>query len=122
MEVQALKDNLKQFTGSQTVCRYSPNLLPHILLTEGVKFLAETTGAFWMMDTIGYKLREISDYFVVIHVVVQNRSAVMRFTDGNETEYFAQHIDYTDFPLEEVKLYASRSDDRTWVVMLPSEY
>lgn len=32
-----------------------------------------------------------------------------------------QNISYTDFPLDEVKLYVIREVDE-WVILLPSEY
>jgi hypothetical protein len=48
-------------------------------------------------------------------------SAVVVIEDGNDHLIAKQVIDYTDFPLASITLYACWSDD-VWVVMLPSEY
>ena len=45
----------------------------------------------------------------------------MIYEDGNGNELARQAIDYTDFPLEEIVVYASW-DSEHWVILLPSEY
>ena len=44
------ESSLDQFTGSQVIYRYP--LFPGYRFTEGVKFMAETGGAFWLIDSI----------------------------------------------------------------------
>jgi len=46
---------------------------------------------------------------------------VMVYEDGNGKEHARQEIEYTDFPLSEMVLYACW-DFEHWVLMLPSEY
>ena len=48
-------------------------------------------------------------------------SAVLKIDDGNGYVYATQNIEYTDFPLNEIKLYCC-FDGEHWVIMLTSEY
>jgi hypothetical protein len=48
--------------------------------------------------------------------VREDRTASLVCSDGNDKIVYAQHIDFTDFPLE-VKLYFANN-----VIHLPSEY
>jgi hypothetical protein len=110
---------LTQFIGTQHYYRISRRHL----LTDGTKYLAENAECFWMMDAIASHLSEIgtSDWFVQIMVTVQNSRATMIYDDGNGKEHARQEIPYTDFPLEQIRLYACW-DGEHWVIMLPSEY
>lgn len=110
---------LTQFIGTQHYYRISRKHL----LTDGTKYLAKNVECFWMMDAIASHLSEIgtSDWFVQIMVTVQNSRATMIYDDGNGKEHARQEIPYTDFPLEQIRLYACW-DGEHWVIMLPSEY
>lgn len=44
----------------------------------------------------------------------------MIYDDGNGNEHARQEIPYTDFPLDNITLYACW-DGGHWVIMLPSE-
>jgi hypothetical protein len=48
-------------------------------------------------------------------------TALLKLDDGNENVLAEQFIEYTDFELDELKLYACYNDD-VWVLMLPKEY
>ena len=111
--------NLSSFTGTS---HYYPFTRRH-WLTDGTKYLADTAGAYWLMDAAASHLDEIGtqDWFVLIHLVVQNRSAVMVYEDGNGHEHARQEIEYTDFPLSQIRLFACWNGLH-WVIMLPSEY
>ncbi len=110
---------LTHFTGTEHYYRISRRHL----LTDGTKYLAEMAGAFWMMDAIASRLNEIGteDWFVVVKVKVQDSKATMLYEDGNGNEYARQDIPYTDFPIDEISIYACW-DGEHWVLMLPSEY
>ena len=110
---------LSNFTGS---VRYYRITNKHIL-TEGAKYLAQEAECFWMMDAIASHLSEIgtADWFVLVRMTVKNGRATMYYEDGNGNEHARQQIPFTDFPLEEIKLYACW-DGEYWVIMLPSEY
>jgi hypothetical protein len=110
---------LTQFTGTEKYYRISRKHL----LTDGTKYVAETAGAFWLMDAVASHLSELGtdDWFVLVRVTVTNSSAVMRYEDGNGKVRAQQAIPYTDFPMQEFLLYACW-DGEQWVLMLPSEY
>ncbi len=61
------------------------------------------------------------DCFVLVRVQVSDGSALMLYEDGNGNEHARQEIPYTDFPLDNISLYACW-DGEHWVIMLPSEY
>jgi hypothetical protein len=47
--------------------------------------------------------------------------AILKLDDGNDNILAQQFIEYTDFPLDEIKLYACYNGD-IWVIMIPREY
>jgi hypothetical protein len=110
---------LPLFTGTEKYYRLSRRLL----LTDGTKYVAESAGAFWMMDAVGSHLFELGtdDWFVLVRVTVANTSAVLQYEDGNGNVRAKQAIPYSDFPMEQFLLYACW-DGEHWVLMLPSEY
>jgi len=103
------------------------------MLTEGALHVAETCGAFWLMDEITFVLRNArnakklnySTFVVVDLKKSKSDSATITFSDGNETS-FKKRIEYTDFPYDTCKLYAVLTDmpsgRKRWVIMVPSEY
>jgi len=119
---------LDQFRGAEERTRYSP-LFP-MLLTEGTLYLAEQAGAYWLMDAISSwqpealkneYLREIQ--FWTLKVDRERRSAVLICQiDSNIEPSITQQIEYTDFPLPEIKLWVSPYDERHYQIFLPSEY
>jgi hypothetical protein len=111
--------DLAQFTG--TTCYY--RIGRQHLLTDGTHYLAEKAGCYWIMDAVVSHVAEIGtrDWFVVVRIEVEDRSAIMRYDDGNGRELARQAIPYTDFPLQNLTLYAVW-DTEHWVIMLPGEY
>ena len=125
MEAHPLATQLAQFTGSTTFTRHG--LVRYLLMTEGVAFLADQAGANWLTDAIAsyqHEARVRAEPFQVWGLVVDasTRSALLTMTDGNSsTPIISQEIDWTDFPLAEITLWAvAEGDDR--VLILPSEY
>ena len=115
---QYLQSELSQFIGTEKFYR----ITPRHLLTDGTKYLAEQAKSFWLMDAIASHLpKYFADYFCVARLVVNGSSAVLTLDDGNDNVYASQAIEYTDFPLNEIKLYCS-FDGEYWVIMLTSEY
>uniref|UniRef100_UPI004047A738 DUF6876 family protein n=1 Tax=Flavobacterium sp. TaxID=239 RepID=UPI004047A738 len=110
---------LAQFTGTaQYWC-----VARQFVITDGVKYLAESAACFWLIDAAISHLLEIGtcDWFVLVRTEVSGSSAVMIYEDGNGSEHARQEIAYTDLPLSSVRLYAVWDSER-WVIMLPSEY
>ncbi|MCD4671397.1 MAG: hypothetical protein K8R77_01930 [Anaerolineaceae bacterium] len=115
-------ENLGQFTGTSAWHRWSI-LARDWLLTDGAQHVAETYGAYWLMDAIASYTRKLHKQpFQVwtLKVDDENRSAVLSATDGNYKKLARQEIPYTDFP-DDITLYVSASEGY-WVIMLPSEY
>jgi hypothetical protein len=110
---------LSQFTGTAQYWRVARQFV----ITDGVKYLAETAACFWLIDAAISHLLEIgtADWFVLVRTEVSGSSAVMIYEDGNGAEYARQAIPYTDLQLPSVNLYAVWDSER-WVIILPSEY
>lgn len=91
-------------------------------MTDGTKYLSEKAHCFWLIDAIASHLpKHFHDYFCVASLNVNGTSAVLKIDDGNGNVYATQNIEYTDFPLNEIKLYCS-FDGEYWVIMLRTEY
>lgn len=82
--------------------------------TDGVKFLAEKAGAFWLIDEIfGRQIYPAvrAEEFQVWKLIVKDSAAQLSCGNGNrdkEGNWIIVHkaeIKFTDFPLPEIKLY-----------------
>ena len=115
----SLLAELAQFTGTASYTRISRRHL----LTDGTKYLADQAQCYWLMDAVASHLDEIEtqDWFVLIKLELQGTTATLIYEDGNGNEHARQSIGYTDFPMEQIILYACW-DSEYWVIMLPSEY
>lgn len=114
------ESQLRQFTGSENWYRHGINR--SVLYTEGSQFLAEQGGAYWLLDIIAiaqqHESRVAQEEFQVWKLQVRpDRSATVLCDDGNGNVVYTQEIPFTDFPLDEVKLYFANN-----VIHLPSEY
>jgi hypothetical protein len=123
-----LETELPHFTGTEnyTNMRY-PWLRVPFLLTDGAKYLAEKAKAFWLMDAIAsYQINKkvAGEPFQVWELVVNaDCKAILTCTNGNKRILVKQEIPYTDFPLDQISLYAAEDDGLGGrVVMLTSEY
>ena len=113
-----LKSELSQFIGTEKY--YSISSFHS--LTDGTKHLAEEAKCYWLMTVIASYLKtSCEDSFAVAHLVVKDSSAVFTLDDGNDNVFARQYIEYTDFPLTEIKLYCQHNGEY-WVIMLTSEY
>ena len=113
------KAELAEFTGTETWYRHSLN--PSVLNTDGIKYLAERAGAYWLVDEIALSqaLQAVkgNEFQVWKLQVTDNASAVLSCEDGNDTELYRQDIPFTDFPLPEIMIFYTDN-----VILLPSEY
>ncbi len=113
-----LESELAQFTGTAKLYR----LTPRHLLTDGTMYLAEHAKCNWLMIAVASHLTgKINDHFAVAKLSVMGKGAVLTLDDGNGNVFAKQSIEYTDFPLPEVKLYCCFDGDH-WTIMLPREY
>ena len=112
-----LIENLKQFTGTEQW--YKNPLFPQYLYTDGVKYLAEAAGAYWLIDYVfsNQILETIKKQpFQLRELTIDNNEATMKVEDGNEMLIKEFKISYTDFPLEKFTLWFADG-----VLLLPSE-
>ena len=113
-----LQAGLAMHTGSQ---RWFKHWSQRILYTEGVRFLATHAQAFWLIDLIATWCAASAlrgEGFILWKLIVnEDRSAVAIAEDGNGRDLTRQDIPFTDFPLDEIRLYLT---DGT--LLLASEY
>ena len=121
MNSTQLKQDLSRFTGTEN---YWKGRFHKIKYTDGVKFLHENAECYWLIDLISsaQNLKSIvdylkKDYFQCIELKVLDNVGTFEITDGNSNILYAQKIEFTDFPLDEIKLYLVDG-----VLMLRSEY
>ena len=114
---------LGYFTGTE---HYYKHWLPGLVFTDGVKYLADKAGAYWLIDIVASyqpKLRKMSSglrefQLWTLKVNEETREAVVTCqADLNTPNVVRQLIPYTDFPLAEIKLYVEGN-----VLLLPSEH
>lgn len=123
MDKKELAATLDQFTGTEAYFKWS-NLFPNFVLTDGTRFLAQEAGAFWLMDLFASHYRSYRDEgFAAIKVLRKDSGDVqVLITDGNDHILAEQDNISTDFPLDDLTLYAAPADENLWVIMLTSEY
>jgi hypothetical protein len=111
---------LRQFTGSDQWYRHS--LVRKVLYTEGVQYVAEAAGAYWLIDEIAFAqaiaavaAEEFQHWKLAVDTA--RSTAVLTCDDGNGRVVFTKTIEFTDFPLQEIRFYFT---DNT--LLLPTEY
>lgn len=113
------KSDLYQFTGSEVWYRHS--LVKNLCYTDGVRYVAQTGGAYWLIDEIAFAQAEPlvqAEEFQFWKLSVNgDRSCVLTCDDGNGNVVFKKEIEYTDFPLDKITFYLTNQ-----VLLLPSEY
>lgn len=114
-----IESQLAQCIGTEKYHRLSP-LHGRLVCTDGVKLMAELCGAFWLIDAIAsYRRKEEMQFWTL---KVSNNTAVLSMReDSDRPELVHQEIEYTDFPLDEMKVWVQESG-QYMVAMLPSEY
>ena len=120
MEAAEIRSALQLFTGTTAYYQHWTKL---IVYTDGVKYLAEAARAFWLLDAIALaqpralrdgSLREFQLWELYVR---DDRSASLVCSRDSDDEAFRRAIDYTDFPIDYVKLYVEGN-----VLLLPSEH
>ena len=108
-----------QFTGTEQWYRH--RLVRTVLYTDGVQYMAEHGGAYWLIDEIAlaqqFEAKVIGIPFQAWKLTVKDNAATLACEDGNGKMIFSKEIEFTDFPFEEISFYLTDN-----VLMLPSEY
>lgn len=120
----SLASDLAQFTGTENYYRHS--LARTVVYTDGVKYFADTAGAYWFLDILATEVYDFvrkGEEFVAVTMKVSDGKAVIVADDGNGKDLWKRKIGFTDCPEGEWKFYFSLwGPDGTSVIMLPSEY
>jgi len=113
-----IKIDLAHFTGTSQYF-YHP-LYRKFVYTEGVRYLAQGVGAYWLIEYIfarqnlgfpeGLQCWEVK-------LSKENNGATLEVTDGNDNQLDSFKVDYTDFPFDNFRLWMYNG-----VLMLPSEW
>jgi hypothetical protein len=109
---------LSQFTGTENWYRHGLNR--NVVFTDGAKYVADEGGAYWLLDAIAQRFEKAvaGEGFQVWKLKVNpDRTATLVCDDGNDNIVYTQQIAFTDFPIDEIKLYFTDS-----TILLPSEY
>lgn len=112
------KDDLAGFIGTEHY--YPHSLLRHILYTDGVQFLAEKAGAYWLIDkiaTLQLEPKIKAEEFQLWKLVVKDDAGILTCDDGDGRIVHKEEIGFTDFPLDEISIFFADN-----VIHLPSEY
>lgn len=121
METQQLTSTeLTQFTGTESWYRHP--IVRKMLYTDGIRFMMNKAGAYWLVDEIAFqqyhprvKTEEFQAW--ILEVNLEASTGALRCEDGNGRVLCSKQIPYTDFPLAEIKIYVSDK-----VILLASEY
>jgi hypothetical protein len=122
-QVAITAEELEQFSGTMDYHRHPFGGY----YTDGVAFLAERAGAYWLVDAIFSWLHKTKCEEFQVWLLERGKgdSAMLVGEDGNGKVIGRQRIGYTDFPLASVKLYLERGSvdgvTPAWVLMLPGE-
>jgi hypothetical protein len=117
----AIQDYMAQCNGSETLYKHWLG----IKYSSGIKFVADTAGAYWLIDAIAshqrkarynQRLQELQIWFLRRNK--KNRWTLSCYEDTGEGEKpkILQRIEYSDFPMDEIKLYVENG-----VLLLPQE-
>ncbi|MEB3830109.1 DUF6876 family protein [Phormidium sp. CCY1219] len=113
--------DLARFQGTTNYYRHWLNQFKY---TDGVKYLADAAEAHWLIDAIASYQRdervtgdEMLQEFQIWQLSVSDGRGTLTLLRDTDDPVLSQDIEYTDFPLDEIKLYLSGG-----VLMLPSEY
>ena len=117
-----LLSNLAQFSGTEAYHRLSP-LHGKLVVTDGVKYLADAAGAYWLIDIIASYQIHLGKYPFQVWALTKTKTGgcVVRCTDGNNVRIKSQRVGYTDFPLETISIWVE-SSGTTLVALLPGEH
>ncbi|MEM9447015.1 MAG: DUF6876 family protein [Cyanobacteria bacterium P01_E01_bin.6] len=116
------ESDLARFTGSDVIYKHP---VFNIRYTEGVQYMAEHAGAYWLIEAIASwqfepqvredpMLQEIQFWALTVN---DDSSAVLVCERDTDDVVVTQSIAMTDFPLRSIKLYFQQG-----VLLLPSEY
>ena len=123
--------DLQQFTG--TTAWYRHGMTAKVVYTDGIQYLAEHGGAYWLLDAIVSHLltpamrRAIAKdarlstlQFWRLEVSANQTAVLTCRADSGETPAVTQKISYTDFPLERIDIWCGFDGERWTLYLTPA--
>jgi len=119
------REILAKFTSTENLHEFS-TLVTNVLLTDGTKYLADHAGCHWLMEIIGLHQNINREYHIESFqlwtlTVREDSTAVVECFDGPRNQIYRHFVEYTEFPLRSIDLYAVQVEHRI-IIMLPTEY
>lgn len=115
------QSDLTRFSGTDN---YYQHWLRRFVYTDGVRYVAEEGGAYWLIDAIAsYQPKLLKDQMLqefqhwILNVDLNRHAAQLICERDTNDVILTQDIEFTDFPLESVSFYLTQG-----VLLLPSEY
>jgi hypothetical protein len=125
-------DELRRFTGDLE--RYRHGFVQNLIYTPGIRYLATSGGAYWLIDAIALRMTgrsmkaamradpRLSEMQFWSLTVEPGGPATLRcVADAGAPAVVTEVIPWTDFPLDHIDLWAA-FDGRYWTLYLPSEH
>tara|TARA_R110002126_G_scaffold116967_2_gene256684 strand:+ start:960 stop:1340 length:381 start_codon:yes stop_codon:yes gene_type:complete len=123
-QVNEIKEGLQHFHGSEMLYQIP---LIRTRFTNGLKYLANVAECFWLITDVSVIAKSLLNrsHFITIDFKRLSEEeqdytgyeAEIIYSDGNGNVFETHQYNFTDFPLDELRLYFV---DNT--LMLPSEY
>jgi hypothetical protein len=127
LSAQEIQSGLSQFIGSEEFYRISA-FTPWLIATEGVKWLADNAECWWLVDAIAsHQLACRKDealkfmQFWTLKTDLAVGTGVLTCERDAGDIAITQHIDYTDFPLPEIRIWVEGVWGQQMTMMLPGE-
>ena len=124
---QEIENGLAQCYGTDGY-HYNAIYGKNFVYTDGIKYLMEAADAVWLMQTI-FAHRRTEDFQVWTLKVADGKAVLTMKEDTNCPDIVTQKIPYTDFPLDEIEVWAinDHNCNGEWgevhvVLMLKTEY
>lgn len=118
LKPEQLLAELRHFTG--TTQWYRNPIFANCLYTDGVKFLADNAGAYWLIDYIfSHQMtpKIKAEAFQVWKISMEENMATISVEDGDKNVIKKFDPIYSDFPLREFTLWFTEG-----VLLLRTEY
>ena len=116
LSYKEIKDGLSQCIGTEKY-HYNSFVGKRIVYTDGCKFLFEAAEAYWLFTAIASYHRKEPFQLWELKVNEDKSATLTMKEDSEQPNIVEQHIVFTDFPLQEIKLYLIDG-----ILLLPSEY
>ena len=124
--VAEIEANLAQAIGTESYTRHLTNAF---VLTDGVNQLRVDADCFWLIDAIASYRRKEPFQVWEFKMTSPDAGVLTMVEDSGQPELVRQEIEYTNFPLKEIKFFVEEGGygtEENWtnclVLLLPSEH